>query len=153
MNATTNAHGPIYRTAHEAVAAGNALSYAIQDRPYTEDQLAAANGFPTIHSATPSRSTQTPPRKIAAKEIHFDHAIYANTHNREPRGYGTWIFTPTHATRDQDPTGRPLPPDEARTQRHALAIWVTGTYAQARAQAARTIATQENPTRYWSTEP
>ena len=111
-------------------------------------------GFPKIHSADqPSRHTQTPPRRRAAKEITIDSANYANTHNREPRGYGTWIFTPTHATRDQDPNGKPLPPEEAREQRQALAIWITGTYARAKAAAARIAASQENAPTYWSTEP
>ena len=82
-------------------------------------------------------------RRTYAKEVSIDAEEYRNANaGHAPRGYRSWEFLPTHAARGQDPTGRTLPDAEAETQRQALAIWVRGTYAAARKEAAHIAASQ-----------
>ena len=102
-----------------------------------------------------SRSTQTPPRRTAAKEVTIHEDAYEASHHRAPRGYGDWKFAPTHAYNGTTRAGKPIVSPADRTanpitsQRqedtylHQQTIEIQrATYAQARRAAAKLYASQ-----------
>lgn len=86
--------------------------------------------------------TKTPkptPRRYA-KEVTIETRHYLNAHGREPRGYGVWMFAPSHTANERTATGEPITPAQAREQIHQTATAYRGNYAQAIKQAARDAA-------------
>lgn len=87
--------------------------------------------------------SQTAGRRTYLKEVTIERSSYYHSHAREPRGYGSWAFAPTHAEQGWRPErggGKTyLPPEEARAQLDALTILIERSTYTAAAKTAKTI--------------
>lgn len=84
----------------------------------------------------------TTPR-IYAKEVTIHRESYRQTHGREPRGYGTWVFAPRFAELCTAPDGHPITNEQAAVQLMAtVKSFAFSTYTGAARAASRHFAAQ-----------